>query len=204
MDASQTIVNYQPILQNIAYRIVGSIADAEDIVQDTFLNWLKKGPEKIENVKAYLMKSVVNSSLNHIKSVKRNLTDYLENKDENFFVMDASEESFTPSDKNKEIDVALQVLHNRLEPQERVVFVLREIFDFDYETLQELVEKSKENCRQLFSRAKGKLTFDRVSLSIPSLQVKEGFMDSFKNACNFGQMSEFISELMEGKSTKSK
>jgi len=204
LDTSQTIINYQPLLQKIAYRIVGSIADAEDIVQDSFFNWLKKGPEKIENAKAYLMRSVVNSSLNHIKSVKRSLTDYLENDSEDRFFVESEEENFSAFDKNKEIREALKVLQYRLEPLERVIFILREIFDFDYETLQELIEKSKDNCRQLFSRAKAKLNIDNVSLSMPSFQGKEGIMESFKNACNFGQMSEFINDLMEGISTKLK
>ena len=150
------------------------------------------------------MTSVVNSSLNHIKSVKRSLTDYLESTTVESTLVGNGEENFRALDKSNEIDVAINFIHHRLDPIERLIFILREIFDFDYETLQEIIEKSKDNCRQLFSRAKAKLNLDNVSLSMPTIHVSEGFVDSFKNACNFGQMSEFVNELLEGISTKLK
>ena len=192
------------MLQKIAYRIVGCIADAEDIVQDAFLGFLKKGPEKIENVKAYLMSAVVNTSLNHLKAARNNLTDFIESSPENRFKINAGEENISDLDKNREIDLALKVIHEKLEPIERLIFVLREIFDFDYETLQEIIQKNKDNCRQIFSRARAKLSIEDINFSSPYKGAASGLIEGFKNACNFGKMSELIHELMNGISVRLK
>ncbi|MEL7147559.1 MAG: sigma factor, partial [Bacteroidota bacterium] len=80
MDQAKAITLYQPLLTSIAYKIVGSLQDAEDIVQDTFLKWLTIDQQKIDNTKAYLVRAVTNNALNHLKSFKitafnRSLTD---------------------------------------------------------------------------------------------------------------------------------
>jgi RNA polymerase sigma factor (sigma-70 family) len=71
MSKEQTIAIYQPLLQAIAYKIVRCKADAEDIVQETFLKWLSSGPKKIENTKAYLITAVKNNCLNHLNALRR-------------------------------------------------------------------------------------------------------------------------------------
>src|SRR6188768_2500277 len=70
MSREQTVAIYQPLLQAIAYKIVRCKADAEDIVQETFLKWLSAGPKKIENTKAYLITAVRNNCLTHIRALK--------------------------------------------------------------------------------------------------------------------------------------
>src|SRR5688572_32287487 len=71
MNQEQTIILYQPMLQAIAYNIVRCKADAEDIVQETFLKWLTLGPQKIENTKAYLITAVRNNCLNHLNTLRQ-------------------------------------------------------------------------------------------------------------------------------------
>ena len=66
MHPAQTISHYQPLLQAIAYNLVRCKEDAEDIVQETFLKWLTLGPQKVENVKAYLITAVINNCRNHL------------------------------------------------------------------------------------------------------------------------------------------
>lgn len=154
MTHAATISQYQPMLQAIAYRMLGCIQDAEDIVQDTFLKYLSINQEEIRNTKAYLIRSVTNNCLNHLNSLKQKKKDYLDSvkMPELFDKID-----FSHLDLRHELEVALTVMHKKLGPLERGLFVLREVFDFEYDELQVIFNKKKDHCRQLVSRAKDKL-----------------------------------------------
>ena len=77
MNATQTISFYQPLLQAIALKMVGSWEDAQDIVQDTFVKWLTLDQEKVQNPRAYLIRTVTNNCINHLNSFKKKKGEYL-------------------------------------------------------------------------------------------------------------------------------
>lgn len=195
MNQSQTIALYQPLLQQIAVKMVGSMADAEDIVQDTFLKWLSINTEKIENTKAYLIKAVTNNCINHLNTLKRKKDECLQNLNPADLIDWYKEKEFFKFDMENEISAALNVIQKKLEPMEKGVFVLRELFDFDYEELQHIFDKKKENCRQLFSRAKSKLAqeTDKIKTDIGNTHI----LDNFKKACNFGSPADFINQVKQ-------
>ncbi len=203
IDQAQTIALYQPTLQAIAMKMVGSLQDAEDIVQETFLKWLTAEKEKIKNTKAYLIKAVTNNCLNHLESLKRKKQQYLDNLNPSELIDWGKVSDFAKIDFEQEVSAALNVLHKKLEPLEKGVFVLREVFNFDYEELQQIFDKKKENCRQLVSRAKAKL-FDQTSKAKTPVTSKKQFLTSFQNACDLGQISDFIQELGQDLSAKIK
>src|SRR5688572_3049579 len=111
-------------------RLLRSKADAEDIVQETFIKWLNAEQEKIQNTKAYLIRAVTNNCLNHIQALKKKKEEYLESFHWPEFV-----EKFKDSDFSHDVEVeltkAFHVLQHKLEPLERAVYVLKEAFDFD-------------------------------------------------------------------------
>jgi len=193
MNQSQTIAHYQPMLQSIAYKMVGSIADAEDIVQDTLMKWLTIDTDKIKNTKAYLIRAVKNACINHIEKLKRTKDEYLQNFNPSDIIDWYREKEFFNFDLDNEVTAALNVLHKKLEPLEKGVFVLRELFDFDYDELQSIFDKKKENCRKLFSRAKEKLAKDNSKYD----SADRSFIDSFKTACKLGPTKDFIEEVKE-------
>ncbi|MGE0590614.1 MAG: sigma-70 family RNA polymerase sigma factor, partial [Cyclobacteriaceae bacterium] len=133
MTQAQTIALYHPMLHRIAMRFVKCKADAEDIVQDTFLKWLSIDTEKIRNTKAYLIKSVTNNCLNHLEALKRKKEEYLENIHLPELITKFKELDFSQIDLHVDMQAALNVIHHKLEPLERAVFVLREVFNVDYE-----------------------------------------------------------------------
>lgn len=184
---------YQPMLQSIAYKMVGSIADAEDIVQDTLMKWLTIDSEKIKNTKAYLIRAVKNACINHIEKLKRTKDEYLQNFNPSDLIDWYKEKEFFNFDLDNEVSAAINVLHKKLEPLEKGIFVLRELFDFDYDELQSIFDKKKENCRKLFSRAKDKLSKDIHKYD----KADHSFIDSFKTACKFGPTKDFIEEVKE-------
>ena len=200
MGKEQTIALYQPLLQTIAYNLVRCKADAEDIVQETFLKWLSLGPQKIENVKAYLIKAVTNNCLNHLTSLKKKKEELFNAANFSEIINRFKETNLAHLDLEVRLAAAWKVLQSKLEPLERAVYVLKEVFDFDYDTLQETFNKKKEHCRQLVSRAKKKLQTNNLKDSFnfsPSALPK-----SFFQACHLGNAAEFVAELTKDLPTK--
>ena len=195
MNKSQTIALYQPVLQQIAYKMVGSLADAEDIVQDTFLKWLTINTEKIENTKAYLIRAVTNNCLNHLETLKRKKDECLQNIKPAELIDWYKEKEFFNFDMENEIAAALDVIHKKLEPVEKGIYVLREFFNFEYEELQHIFDKKKDNCRQLFSRAKDKLSQETSKIKIDLPQTN--LLESFKKACHFGSPADLIKNVKQ-------
>lgn len=194
MDQAKTIALYQSTLQMIAYNLVRSKADAEDIVQETFLKWLTIDTRKIQNTKAYLIQAVKNNCLNHLGSLKRKKEEYLDSINVSEFIHRFKENNFSHLDLEADLAKAFKIMQAKLEPLERAVYLLKEVFDFDYEALQVILDKKKEHCRQLVCRAKKKLSEEtsRMHLDLPD---PSRLIDSFRKACDRGNASEFVLDL---------
>ena len=194
MNTSEDIFSYHPLLRSIALRIVGSIEDAEDIVQDTFEKWLSIDRKDIKNTKAYLIKSVSNNSLKFLTSLKSKISQKTFTAEDHFELVDRHQiKAFLNFDMDAQLGEAWQVLHKKLEPLEKSIYVMREVFSVEYEELQEIFDKKKDHCRQLFFRAKAKLEQDKIKFktdfTVPKLPL------SFKKSCEFGSINEIIDEL---------
>ncbi len=195
MNHSATIVLYQPILRSIALKMVGSIQDAEDIVQDTFLKWLTIDHEKINNTKAYLIRSVTNNCINHLNSFKEKKKEYLDSVKMPDFI---EKLDLSYLDIKQELTAALAILARKLGPLEKAVFVLREGFDFEYDELQDIFNKKKEYCRQLVSRAKSKLANTAFKVDVKALP-DENLLTLIAKAGRSGELDELKSHLKRQK-----
>ena len=194
MDRAQTIALYQPTLTSIAYNIVRCKADAEDIVQETFLKWLTIDTEKIKNTKAYLIQAVRNNCINHLNSIKKKKEECLESINVTEFINRLKENSITQHDFEADMQRAMKLIHAKLEPIERAAYILKEVFDFDYEALQKVVDKKKDHCRQLVHRARKKLAEQTSNIHFDLPDASKLFT-SFKNACDLGNAEELIQSL---------
>lgn len=192
MNHAQTIALYQPTLHAIAFRLLRCKADAEDIVQETFLKWLSAEHEKIQNTKAYLVKAVTNNCLNHLNTLKRKKEQYLDAIHWSEMVERFRESDFSHLDLETEITKAFKILQHKLEPLERAVYLLKEVFDFDYEALQLMLDKKQDYCRQLLCRARKKLEQPAIH---EEDKPKHSLLETFKKACDLGNAAEFITEL---------
>lgn len=182
------------MLHAIAMKLLRCKADAEDIVQETFIKWLNAEHEKIQNVKAYLIRSVTNNCINHLQALKKKKEEYLESFHWPEFVERLRETDFSSAEIEQKLNAAFHVIQDKLEPLERAVFVLREAFDFDYKSLQDLLDKKQDHCRQLFHRAKQKLSEEKDRLNA-AFAEKAALMKSFKESCDVGHASELIQTL---------
>lgn len=170
--------------------MLGCMADAEDAVQEAFVKWLSLDTSKVENVRSYLIRMVTNSCLNILKQQKNirkvesgSVSDILEDHEK--------EKSLFQFDIENQISEAWNFLHRKLEPVERAVFVLREVFDMDYEDLQFIVDRNAENCRKIVSRAKEKLRnteLPKVRISLPDHTM----LDNLKAAFNRGHLAPLL------------
>ncbi len=197
MTQAQTISSYQSTLQAVAMRMLRSKADAEDMVQETFMKWLSQEQSKIKNTKAYLIKAVTNNCINHLNAVKRKRLEYEESFHWPEFIERFKESDFSHLDLETELSRAFQVLQNKLEPLERAVYVLKEVFDFDYKALQELLNKNQDHCRQLFCRAKKKINDEKEHFNAVFQPKKTALLESFRKACEFGQPLDLVTQLRE-------
>lgn len=194
MDHAQTIALYQPLLERIAYNILRCKEDAEDIVQETFAKWLTIDQEKIENTKAYLVKAVTNNCLKHIELLKKKKEECIEAIQASELVHWFRDINLNHLDIDIDLKAAFRVLQTKLQPLERAVFLLKDVFDFDYDTLQKTLDKNKEHCRQLVCRARKKLKEETSKIHF-ELPGKSNLLDSFRRACDLDNVAGLVNEL---------
>lgn len=188
---------YRPLLHTIAYRIVGCSTIAEDMVQDTFLNWFKKERQEVKDAKAYLISSVRNLSLNHLKKKKDELFENLAPNLPSFGI--SADISYL--DIRQEISDSMAVLLKKLAPAERAVFVLKEVFNFEYADLQAIIGKTSDNCRQILSRAQQKLSQEKERFALEPHKLSS-LIGNFKKA-TLGEFDGLIKNLKEDISVES-
>jgi RNA polymerase sigma factor (sigma-70 family) len=196
MSPEQHFMRYQPMLEALAFNMVRCKADAQDIVQETVLKWLAAGPRKIENTKAYLISAVKNNCLTHINALKNKKEELLGQHNLSEALKLSKESNLAHLDLDTELQKALKTLQTKLEPLERAIFILKEVFDFDYDTLQETFDKKKDHCRQLFCRAKKKLSEETSKIHF-ELPDTTNFRENFKKACDLGHITDLISGLKQ-------
>ena len=164
-DAPREFEAHRGLLFSIAYRMLGSATDAEDVVQDAWLRYSSAPPQPIRSVRAYLGTIVTRLCLDRLKAARTTREQYVGPWLPEPMLHGDREPSLARAMEQREsISLAFLVLLESLTPQERAVFLLREVFDYDYRDIAEMLELSPVNCRQLFHRAKQRLIEQRPEL----------------------------------------
>jgi RNA polymerase sigma-70 factor (ECF subfamily) len=151
---AETFMAHRRHLLGLAYRMVGSLADAEDLVQEAFLRWQRSGVDGIENPRAFLSKIVVRLCLDHAKSARVQREQYVGPwlpepvLDSEALRVDSSAELA------HDVSVALLLMMERLSPLERAAFLLHDVFDMDYADVAAVLERDEDACRQLAARGR--------------------------------------------------
>ncbi|MGN5653131.1 sigma-70 family RNA polymerase sigma factor [Bacillus sp. Brlt_9] len=194
METEQLYEAYQSLLFSLAYRILGSVMDAEDIVHDVFISLNNiEDVQSIENMKAYLCKMVTNRSIDKLRSAAHKRNVYVGMWLPEPFVEETDDptESFVMKES---ISTAYLLLLQQLSEVERVVFILREVFGYDYEEIASIVDKSSVNCRKIFQRAR-KSILDKPKQSKLSTKKMAAYVEKFVSSLQCGDAQGMLEVL---------
>jgi RNA polymerase sigma-70 factor (ECF subfamily) len=153
-------VNFEdlrPLMFSIAYRMLSSVSDAEDVVQDAFLRYERAlaGGDEIESPKAYLSAIVTRLAIDHLRSARVRRERYVGQwLPEPLLTDEGAEDPATHAEQADSLSMAFLLLLERLSPVERAVFLLHDVFGYGYDEIAPIVDKSEANCRQLAARAR--------------------------------------------------
>lgn len=177
----------------IAYRMLGSAADADDMVQEAWLRWQRDDRGAIENPKSYLASIVTRLCLDRLRELKRRREEYVGP----WLPEPLIEQAETAGGEMAEsLSLAFLTLMEKLTPVERAVFLLRQVFGYEYEDIAGIVGKSEANCRQQFHRAQKHLTDGRKRYET-SPDAQQRMLQTFLEAAGSGDMSRIESVLRE-------
>ncbi|MES5938677.1 MULTISPECIES: RNA polymerase sigma-70 factor [unclassified Bacillus cereus group] len=194
METEQLYETYQSLLFSLAYRILGSVMDAEDIVHDVFISLNNmEDVQSIENMRAYLCKMVTNRSIDKLRSAAHKRNVYVGMWLPEPFVeeVDDPSESFVMKES---ISTAYLLLLQQLSEVERVVFILREVFSYKYEEIASIVDKSSANCRKIFQRAR-KSILDKPKHSTLSTKKMATYVEKFVSSLQCGDAQGMLEVL---------
>jgi RNA polymerase sigma-70 factor (ECF subfamily) len=148
--------NLRGLMFSIAYHMTGSVAEAEDLVQEGFfrLERARQSGVVVESPKAYLAAATTRLAIDHMRSARVRRESYVGTWLPEPIVADLHESPEQMAELSDSLSMAFLVLLESLSPVERAVFLLREIFDYSYEDIAQIVDRSQANCRQIFKRAR--------------------------------------------------
>jgi len=153
---SELFNDLRPLLFSIAYRMLGSATEAEDIVQEAYLRTHREMTEgtAIESPKSYLSAIVTRLSIDHLRSARVRRESYVGTWLPEPLLTETEPDAARHAETADSLSMGFLVLLESLTPVERAVFLLREIFDYGYEEIATIVGKSEDNCRQIAVRAR--------------------------------------------------
>lgn len=195
----ESFETYRSLLFAMSYRMLGSAMEAEDIVQEAYLRYRATPPESIRTLKSFLTTIVHHLCMDHLKSAQARRENYVGPwLPEPIITGDGA---LLPSPLSQVIDresisMAFLVLLESLSPLERAVFLLREVFDYEYAEIAQITGRDEAACRQLFSRAKKHISEHRPRFpASPEAHAK--MVGRFLEACIAGDMDGLMGLLAE-------
>ncbi len=190
--ATETYVAHRNLLFTVAYQLLGSAADAEDVLQETWLRWVKADLEQVRDQRAYLVRITTRQSLNRLRTMRR--------RKEAYVGPWLPEPLLTAPDVAQDVELAesvsmaLMLVLETLSPTERAVFVLREAFDVSYDEIAAAVDKSPAAVRQIAHRARQHVEARRPREAV-SPSKNRAALESFQRALETGDLQGLLDVL---------
>ncbi|MBW8738627.1 MAG: RNA polymerase sigma-70 factor [Streptomyces turgidiscabies] len=190
--ATDTFVAHRNLLFTVAYEMLGSAADAEDVLQETWLRWIKVDLEQVRDQRAYLVRITTRQSLNRLRTMSR--------RKEAYVGQWLPEPLLTAPDVAEDIELAesvsmaLMLVLETLSPTERAVFVLREVFDTGYDEIAAAVDKSPAAVRQIAHRARRHVDARRPRRAVTPDESR-AVLESFQRVLETGDPQSLLDVL---------
>jgi len=187
--ATETFVAHRNLLFTVAYEMLGSAADAEDVLQETWLRWVGVDLDTVRDQRAYLVRITTRQALDRLRALRR--------RKESYVGPWLPEPLLTAPDVAEDVELAESVsmamllVLETLTPTERAVFVLREVFDVDYDEIAEAVDKSPAAVRQIAHRARAHVAARRPRGVVTAAQTREA-LAAFQRAVETGDLRSLV------------
>jgi RNA polymerase sigma-70 factor, ECF subfamily len=192
MNQLEIFNQYRSLLLAIAYRMLGSIVDAEDMVQEAWMRW-QNVEEEVRSPKAYLSALVTRLCINYLQSARVRREQYVGTWLPEPLV---TESPLDRAELAESLSMGFLLLLECLSPTERAVFLLREVFSYDYAAIATIVNKSVPNCRQMARRTRQHLALRKPTIS-PSLQQQEQLIEQLLTLWNRGDVEGLVALMTE-------
>jgi len=192
---TEIFTELRPILMTLALRILGSAAEAEDMVQETYLRWERAPATEVRSPKAFLTTIVTRLCLNHLKLARVRL----EHVDAPMLLDNLSSQARNPAEQAGFADALTEAFVSalgNLSATERAVYLLREAFVLDYGDIATVVDCSEENCRQILSRARERIAA-KQSAARPDREQNQRLVSEFLGAAETGELEPLLSLLTD-------
>ncbi len=190
---AEEFTSVRPLLFSIAYRMLGSVMDAEDLVQEAYLRWEEAPETDVRSPRAFLTTVVTRLAINQLRSARTRRETYVGTWLPEPLVTEDTPDSVELAES---LSMAFLVMLERLSPIERAVFLLHEVFDFEYAEIARIVDKTEANCRQLLARAKRRVGAPHVRFEADPEQARR-LVQRFTEASFAGDMDGLLAVLAE-------
>jgi RNA polymerase sigma-70 factor, ECF subfamily len=189
-----TFDQYRGLLFSIAYRMLGTIADAEDMLQETFIRWHKSADQDIRSPRAFLVTIISRLCMNHLQSARVQREEYVGQWLPEPLLTDPNNDPLKALKIDESLSMAFLVLLERLTPVERAVFLLHEVFNYKHTEIAEILDQSEANCRQVLRRARQHVGVVGRRFKA-STQDTSDLFDRFLQATRTGDMDGLVALL---------
>lgn len=192
-----SFTEHKPLLFGIAYRMLGSVAEADDMVQETWLRWQRQNEAEVQSPKAWLVSAITRLCIDQLRSARRTREEYY-----GVWLPEPLVESSEPSPQESaaladSLGMAFMLMLEALSPVERATFLLREVFDYDYPDIARIVGKSEANCRQIVRRAKTSLPRTTEPVAPPPDARAREVVQRFLAAARSGNVQDLLAVLAD-------
>jgi RNA polymerase sigma-70 factor (ECF subfamily) len=189
---------HRPLLFSVAYRMLGSVTDAEDLVQEAFLRWQEAVGADVEvrSPRAYLSTVITRLAINRLQSARVQREHYVGPWLPEPLLTAQSTGTAGDDRLAESLSMAFLVLLESLSPAERIVFLLRDVFDYEYAEIAQILGKSEANCRQLLRRARVQVAARRPRFDASPQQL-ERLTEQFQKTSTDGDLPGLVALLAE-------
>lgn len=198
--STELFEEHRPLLVRTAYRMLGSVAEAEEVVQDAYLRWQEVNPEEVRSPQRFLTTTVTRLSLDRLRSLKAERERYpgpwlpepIVTGEESVSLSEGRD----PIEEAERLDTAFLHMLERLTPAQRAAYLLREAFGFEYAEIARVLDSTEASCRQHVSRARRRLDDERVRYETSRAEAEE-LRRAFADATLDGDVERLVSLLAD-------
>jgi RNA polymerase sigma-70 factor (ECF subfamily) len=187
---------HRPRLLTVARRMLGSRAEAEDILQDVYFRWHQSAREDVQSPAAFLVTITTRLCLGRLRKLKQEREYYIGPRLPEPAVEDAVPSTETQLEFAEDVSVALLALLERLGPEERAAFLLHDVFDYDYREVARILGKAEPTCRQVLHRARIRVREQQRRFTVTP-ESRERILARFRTAARTGDRSAVMALLAE-------